>query len=127
MAPAALAVVGETSEPMVVEQVVLLPVDQIDDSGRLRPVDLIWAAALGRIMTADGQDEPISVCRLPGQAGWKLIVGGHRLAGAQSGQPRNQPDPHPAGRLRHHHPVAGAGTAWAFLRERRRTTVKLPE
>ncbi len=83
MAEPALTVVETTPAPEVVDQVVLLPVDAIDDSGRLRPIDPVWAAALGRIRAVEGEDEPISVCRLPGRSGWKLIVGGHRLAGAR--------------------------------------------
>jgi hypothetical protein len=84
MAPAALTLAATAAEPTVVEQVVLIPVDEIDDSGRLRPINPIWAATLGRVMAVDGQDEPVSVCRLPGRAGWKLIAGGHRLAGARA-------------------------------------------
>lgn len=84
MAEPALTVISSTADPAIVEQIVLLPVDQIDDSGRLRPVDPVWAATLGRIMAVDGQDEPVSVCRLPGRSGWKLIAGAHRLAGARA-------------------------------------------
>jgi len=83
MAEPALTVVETTPAPEVVDQVVLLPVDAIDDSDRLRPIDPVWAAALGRIRAVEGEDEPISVCRLPGRPGWKLIAGGHRLAGAR--------------------------------------------
>lgn len=84
MAEPALTIVSSAADPATVEQIVLLPVDQIDDSDRLRPVDPVWAAALGRIMAVDGQDEPIAVCKLPGRTGWKLITGGHRMAGARS-------------------------------------------
>ena len=84
MASPALSVAASSTDLAVVEQAVMLPIDMIDDSDRLRPVDPNWAAALGRIMTADGQDDPISVCRLPGRNGWKLITGGHRLAGARA-------------------------------------------
>lgn len=63
---------------------VLIRTDQVDQGERLRPVDLVWAEALGQIMTRDGQRTPVEVCRLPGQARWTLVSGGHRLAGAQS-------------------------------------------
>ncbi|MDP1629910.1 MAG: ParB N-terminal domain-containing protein [Caulobacter sp.] len=84
MAELALSVAAASTDLAVVEQAVMLPIDMIDDSDRLRPVDPNWAAALGRIMTEDGQDDPVSVCRLPGRSGWKLITGGHRLAGARA-------------------------------------------
>lgn len=49
---------------------------------RLRPVDPVWAEALGQIMLREGQRTPVEVCRLPGQRCWTLVAGGHRHAGA---------------------------------------------
>lgn len=73
----------ETETPKVVDQVLALPVDQIDVGERLRPIDPVWAAALGRIMAEDGQKDPIKVARLPGRSRYILVAGGHRLDGAR--------------------------------------------
>jgi hypothetical protein len=62
---------------------VLVRTDEIDVADRLRPVDPVWAEALGQIMSREGQDTPIQVCRLPGRNRWTLVVGGHRLEGAR--------------------------------------------
>lgn len=62
--------------------VLLIRTDEIDMGERLRPVDESWAEALGQIMLRDGQMTPVEVCRLPGQSRWRLVAGGHRLAGA---------------------------------------------
>ncbi len=59
-----------------------LAVEAIALGERLRPVDSVWAEALGATMARDGQLTPIEVCRLPGQTGWTLVTGAHRLAGA---------------------------------------------
>lgn len=64
--------------------VLLIRTDEIDMGERLRPVDESWAEALGQIMLRDGQMTPVEVCRLPGQSRWRLVAGGHRLAGALS-------------------------------------------
>lgn len=63
---------------------VLIRTDQVEVGERLRPVDPVWAEALGQMMMRDGQDIPIQVCRLPGRTRWLLVAGGHRLAGAVS-------------------------------------------
>jgi ParB family chromosome partitioning protein len=60
-----------------------LTVSDIDDSGRLRPIDSVAAQAIAASMAKDGLLQPIEVCRLPGQTGWKLVYGGHRLAAAK--------------------------------------------
>lgn len=73
----------QSGGPEVVGEIVLIPVDQIDASNRLRPVDPVWAAALGGAMAAEGQRTPIEVCRLPGQTRYTLVCGGHRHAGAE--------------------------------------------
>ena len=72
------------SQPDVVDSVLLLPVDEIDVGERLRSIDPVWAGALGRVMTAEGQRTPIDVCQLPGRSRWTLVAGGHRHAGAIS-------------------------------------------
>ncbi|HEX8485736.1 ParB/RepB/Spo0J family partition protein [Sphingomonas sp.] len=61
---------------------VLIRTNEVDEGDRLRPVDPVWAQALGQIMARDGQDTPVQVCRLPGRNRWTLVVGAHRLAGA---------------------------------------------
>jgi hypothetical protein len=73
----------EVGAPDIVDQVVLLPVDQIDMGERLRPVDRVFAEGIGRSMLVDGQITPIDVCRLPGRENWTLVAGGHRLEGAR--------------------------------------------
>lgn len=72
-APATTDIVGE---------IVRLAVAEIRLGERLRPVDPVWAEALGKIMLAEGQKTPIEVCRLPGQTDYLLVAGGHRLTGA---------------------------------------------
>lgn len=67
----------------VVAQIVLVAVADITAGDRLRPVDPIWADALGRIMVAEGQKTPVEVCQLPGKGGFHLVSGGHRHAGAK--------------------------------------------
>ncbi|WP_454278932.1 hypothetical protein [Sphingomonas sp. Marseille-Q8236] len=63
---------------------ILIRTDEIDAVDRLRPVDAIWAEALGQVMARDGQDTPIQVCRLPGKNRWTLVAGAHRLEGAKT-------------------------------------------
>jgi hypothetical protein len=67
----------------VAASVILAPIADIDVGDRLRPVDPVWAAALGAVMTVEGQDDPIKVCRLPGTTRLRLVTGGHRLEGAR--------------------------------------------
>lgn len=66
-----------------VAEIVAIPVDEIEMGERLRPVDTNWAFRLGEIMLVEGQRTPIEVCRLPGQKGFTLVSGAHRLAAAQ--------------------------------------------
>lgn len=73
----------KVSAPEVVGEIVLLHPDLIDASDRLRPIDPVWAEALGGIMEVEGHRTPIEVCRMPGKAGFKLVAGGHRHAGAK--------------------------------------------
>jgi ParB-like chromosome segregation protein Spo0J len=67
----------------VVGEIIAVPIGRIDVGERLRPVDPVWAAALGAVMAAEGQQTPIEVCRLPGQRRYQLVSGGHRLEGAR--------------------------------------------
>lgn len=66
-----------------VDKIISVRVADVDLGDRLRPVDDVWAAALGKLMARDGQDDPITVCRLPGSPRWTLVAGAHRLTGAQ--------------------------------------------
>ncbi len=73
--------------PTIAGEIILLPVDEIKVGERLRPIDLAWAEALGRVMVREGQQVPIEVCRVPQIDGddqpWLLVAGAHRLTGAQ--------------------------------------------
>jgi len=69
-------------EHQVVGEIVAIPVMAIAVKDRLRPIDPVWAAALGSMIAVDGQRTPIEVCRLPGDKGYLLVSGGHRLEGA---------------------------------------------
>ncbi len=57
-----------------------IDVADIDDSGRLRPVDEVVAAGIAASIAQVGLIHPLMVCRLPGQSGYRLVAGGHRLA-----------------------------------------------
>jgi ParB-like chromosome segregation protein Spo0J len=74
---------ARAAPPEVVGQVLAIPVAHIEVGARLRPVDPVWAAALGAVMAVEGQKTPIEVCRLPGKDGYLLISGAHRLEGAR--------------------------------------------
>jgi hypothetical protein len=69
--------------PSVVGEIIAVPVIDIDVGKRLRPVDPVWATALGQVMAAEGQKTPIEVCRLPGKRGYTLVAGAHRLEGGR--------------------------------------------
>jgi hypothetical protein len=77
---------GSTLHQEPLPDFILIRTDEIDEGDRLRPVDPVWAEALGQMMARDGQDTPITVCRLPGRSRWLLVAGGHRLAGAVSAE-----------------------------------------
>lgn len=83
MASSALAAVELPQEEQLTD-FLLIRADEIDAGDRLRPIDPVWAEALGQMMARDGQDVPIQVCRLPGRSRWTLVAGGHRHAGALS-------------------------------------------
>ena len=69
-------------QPRVVGSIIELHPDQIDASDRLLPIDPVWADAVGLMMKTDGQLTPVDVRLLPGRSDYKLVVGGHRHAGA---------------------------------------------
>ncbi len=76
----------DTSETLGAEPLgdfVLIETSMIDRGERLRPIDPVWAAALGQVMRREGQRTPIEVCRLPGTKRWTLVAGGHRHAAAE--------------------------------------------
>lgn len=76
-------ITAAVSEPEIAGSILRLPTNQIEMGERLRPVDDIWADALGRMISSDGQKTPVEVCRLAGSKVWRLVTGGHRLRGAQ--------------------------------------------
>ena len=77
---------GSTLHQDALPDFVLIRTDEIDATDRLRPIDPVWADALGKIMVREGQRTPIEVCRLPGRTRWTLVTGGHRHAGAVSSE-----------------------------------------
>lgn len=83
MAQVALNDTEQAAQVTVAYQVLRIPLGAITLGERIRPIDPVWAAALGRIMAVDGQDDPIEVYRLPGRSGYCLNTGGHRFTGAQ--------------------------------------------
>jgi ParB-like chromosome segregation protein Spo0J len=71
-----------TSDLATAATIYRIPVDAIaipDD--RLRSLKQLQAAAIGAAIVADRQYSPISVAQLPGQAGFVLVDGLHRLEG----------------------------------------------
>ena len=60
-----------------------IPVAAIDDTGRLRPVDLDKMEQVRRSMAAIGLRNAIEVRAKPG-GGWRLVAGAHRLAAARA-------------------------------------------
>jgi hypothetical protein len=64
---------------------VWVPTASIRVGDRLRPIDEIWAGALGDLMLREGQRVAIDVCRDPENLGCWLLhgAGGHRLHGAK--------------------------------------------
>jgi hypothetical protein len=67
----------------VVGEILLIPVSQIERGERMRPIDTVWATALGQVMRREGQRTPIEVCRMPRAEVWTIVAGGHRHAAAQ--------------------------------------------
>ncbi|WP_337846212.1 ParB N-terminal domain-containing protein [Sphingomonas sp.] len=67
-----------------VESVVSVETRLIDAGPRLRPIDMVWAKALGELMLREGQRTPIDICVNADGTGFELAgAGGHRLAAAQ--------------------------------------------
>lgn len=79
-----MATAPKALEPEITDNVVLLPIADIEVGERLRPVDPVWAEALGGIIVKEGQRTPIEVCQLPGRTNWLLVVGAHRLTGMKA-------------------------------------------
>lgn len=71
------------SEPRVARSLYMIPVEEIDAAGGLRPLDLGWVEALSGLLKRDGQRRPIEIHRKPG-GGYGVIAGRHRLAAAQA-------------------------------------------
>lgn len=76
----ALATTAVDARPQP-EDVTAIPIEQIDASGRLRPVDPDWAAAIAASFEERGQDTAIEV--RPLGDGYRLTAGAHRLAAAK--------------------------------------------
>ena len=66
-----------------VGKLILIEVTSIDEVERMRPIDPVAAEAIAASMARDGLLHPIDVCRLPGQTRYRLVAGGHRVAGAR--------------------------------------------
>ncbi len=64
-------------------EIVMIGVDQVDASGRLRPIDEDYATMIGASMAQHGQRAPIEVLPLNEAGHYPLISGAHRLRGAQ--------------------------------------------
>lgn len=60
-----------------------IKVSEIDDTGRLRPIDSDAVAYIAASIAKDGLINPIDICQLPNQKSgqpYRLVAGGHRLA-----------------------------------------------
>lgn len=57
--------------------------DVVVPEDRLRALKKPEALAIGEAIKADGQYEPIAVCKLPGREGFVLVDGLHRLEGSR--------------------------------------------
>lgn len=57
---------------------VTLPLDKIDDTDRLRPVDPVWVKTLAESMDAEGQLQPIEVGPERPDGMYRLTFGAHR-------------------------------------------------
>ena len=78
------AVAAHELEANEIDRVVSIRIDQVRLGERLRPVDMVWAAALAQVIARDGQQTPIEVCREPEADHWTLVSGGHRLEGMRA-------------------------------------------
>src|SRR6185437_3403198 len=59
--------------------IVTLDLDKIDDSDRLRPVDMAWAKVIAASIEEQGQLQPIEVEEADEKGIHKLIIGAHRV------------------------------------------------
>lgn len=77
----ALAVeLGELAE---VDSILSVERALVDLGPRLRPVDPIWADALGQLMSREGQRDPVDIGRNPDTDRWEVHgAGGHRWTAA---------------------------------------------
>lgn len=65
-------------------EVLVLQIDEIRvPEGRFRALKAEQAAAIGASIALEGQFDPIAVTRLPGQDGYVLVDGWHRLEGSR--------------------------------------------
>lgn len=71
------------SDPQIARSLYMIPVDEIDSTGGLRPLDLGWVEALSGLLKRDGQRRPIEVHSKPG-GGYGVIAGRHRLAAVKA-------------------------------------------
>ncbi|PKP93160.1 MAG: hypothetical protein CVT77_06415 [Alphaproteobacteria bacterium HGW-Alphaproteobacteria-16] len=67
-----------------VDAIVSVETSMIDEGERLRPIDPVWAEALGELMLRQGQRTPIDICISADGTRFELAGGGgHRLAAAK--------------------------------------------
>lgn len=84
MASAALVSANDTPPaPKPGRQTIIIPIADIVVGQRLRPLNPLWAQALGQLIKRDGHKTPIEVCRLPGRTDYLLVAGLHRLEGCR--------------------------------------------
>ena len=73
-----MAAIAKAAPPPELEQVdavYSVPIAEIEVGERVRPIKPQWARELGQVMEVEGQKDPISICRLPGRPGFKLVKG----------------------------------------------------
>ncbi len=73
--------IGAVIDPVAVESVVQIPLDQIDASHRLREVSEAHAQVMAASFGERGQRTPVEVVRHGD--GYRLVTGGHRYRAAQ--------------------------------------------
>ncbi len=71
------------SELQVARSLYMVPEAEIDASGGLRPLDLVWVEALSGLLKRAGQRRAIEIYSLRG-GGYGVIAGRHRLAAARA-------------------------------------------
>lgn len=77
------AVALEQGELAEIDTIFTIDTALIDEGRRIRPIDPVWASALGELMLREGQREAIDIARNPATGRWELHgAGGHRRAGA---------------------------------------------